>query len=60
MAGAAGAAGARHGLAEQALAELGTRGQTLATAESLTGGMIGELLTGIPGASAVYVGGVIS
>ena len=35
-------------------------GQTLATAESLTGGGIGEALTTVPGASAVYVGGVIS
>ena len=35
-------------------------GKTLATAESCTGGMIGQLLTGISGASAVYKGGVIS
>lgn len=35
-------------------------GQTLATAESLTGGGIGEALTAVPGASAVYAGGVIS
>ena len=35
-------------------------GKTLATAESCTGGMIGELLTAIPGSSAVYKGGVIS
>ena len=35
-------------------------GQTLATAESLTGGGIGEALTTVPGASAVYAGGVIS
>lgn len=35
-------------------------GQTLATAESLTGGGIGEALTSVPGASAVYAGGVIS
>jgi nicotinamide-nucleotide amidase len=42
------------------LAELGRLSETLATAESLTGGMIGELLTGVPGASSSYVGGVIS
>lgn len=34
-------------------------GQTLVTAESLTGGMIGSALTAVPGASAVYKGGVI-
>ncbi|WP_421083438.1 CinA family protein [Rothia nasimurium] len=32
----------------------------LATAESLTGGMVGSLLCSVPGASAVYRGGVIS
>jgi nicotinamide-nucleotide amidase len=42
------------------LAELGRLSETLATAESLTGGLIGELLTGVPGASSSYVGGVIS
>lgn len=36
------------------------RGKTLVTAESLTGGGIGAALTGIPGSSAVYKGGVIS
>lgn len=35
-------------------------GRTLATAESCTGGMIGTVLTAIPGSSAVYKGGVIS
>ena len=35
-------------------------GHTLATAESCTGGAIGEALTAIPGASAVYAGGIIS
>ena len=47
-------------LAARVLAELASRGQTLASAESLTGGMIGALITDIPGASDSYVGGVIS
>lgn len=34
-------------------------GKSLVTAESLTGGGIGAALTGIPGSSAVYKGGVI-
>ncbi len=36
------------------------RGLTLATAESCTGGLIGHLLTEVPGSSDYYVGGVIS
>jgi nicotinamide-nucleotide amidase len=47
-------------LAARILTELSRRGQTLASAESLTGGMIGKLLTDIPGASDCYLGGVIS
>jgi nicotinamide-nucleotide amidase len=39
---------------------LAARGQHLATAESCTGGMIGERLTSVPGSSAWYVGGVVS
>ena len=35
-------------------------GKTLVTAESLTGGGIGNALTAVSGASAVYKGGVIS
>ena len=50
----------RSELAARVLAELDRRGQTLASAESLTGGMVGELLTEVPGASASYLGGVIS
>ena len=36
------------------------KGKTLATAESCTGGGIGAALTGVPGSSAVYKGGIIS
>jgi len=36
------------------------RGQTLATAESCTGGLIGKLLTDAAGASDFYLGGVVS
>ena len=46
--------------AEQVIACLRARGLTLATAESCTGGLIGKLLTDVPGASSVYKGGVIS
>lgn len=35
-------------------------GKRLATAESLTGGGIGSAITAVPGASAVYAGGIIS
>jgi PncC family amidohydrolase len=39
---------------------LAQRNLTLSTAESCTGGMIGSLLTDVPGISAHYLGGVVS
>ncbi len=39
---------------------LRSREETLGTAESLTGGLLGELLTSVPGSSAFFVGGVIA
>jgi nicotinamide-nucleotide amidase len=41
-------------------AELLRRGATVATAESLTGGALGDLVSASPGASETYVGGVVS
>ena len=38
---------------------LRTRGQTLATAESCTGGLLGSRITDIAGSSAYYLGGVV-
>ncbi|MCY2926675.1 MAG: competence/damage-inducible protein A [Planctomycetota bacterium] len=36
------------------------RGQTLATAESCTGGLIGEMVTQVAGSSEYYLGGVVA
>jgi PncC family amidohydrolase len=47
-------------LARRIRYELVRRGATLATAESCTGGLIGHLLTEIPGSSDYYVGGLVS
>lgn len=49
-----------HSLEDLVIQRLTERGETLAVAESCTGGMLGEALTTVSGASAVFAGGVIS
>ncbi len=46
--------------AKRLIAYLQEEKKTLVTAESCTGGLLGKLLTDVPGASSVYLGGVIS
>ena len=48
------------GLEETVLTLCRERGLTLAAAESCTGGLIAKRLTDIPGASQVFLGGVVS
>ena len=47
-------------MAYGAVAALTDRKLTLATAESCTGGLVAKRITDIPGASAVFEGGVVS
>ncbi len=47
-------------LAQRLLAILKEKNETLAVAESCTGGLLGGALTAVPGASAAFLGGVIS
>ena len=49
-----------HDLAGQVLAQLRERGQTVAVAESLTGGLVAAALTDIPGASASFRGAMVA
>ena len=54
-----------HGEGDDALADavarrLGQRGETLATAESVTGGLLASLLTDVPGSSAWFLGGAVA
>ena len=46
--------------AESLVSLLRLKGKTVSTAESCTGGLIGASITDIPGASEVFLGGVVS
>ncbi|MCB9412805.1 MAG: CinA family protein [Actinobacteria bacterium] len=48
------------GEAAELVARMAEGGETLAVAESLTGGLLADAFVSVPGASAVFVGGVVS
>ncbi len=47
-------------MAEAVAGQLMAKGQTLATAESCTGGWIAKVITDLPGSSAWFAGGIVS
>lgn len=47
-------------VASEVVSRLADRKWTIAVAESLTGGGLGSAITAVPGASAVFLGGVVS
>lgn len=60
MTAVGGDAGADNDLAAEVVAVLTAAGQTVAIAESITGGLVCAALTDVPGASAVLRGGIVS
>src|SRR5690348_17631019 len=58
--GSGSAGAAAHDLASQVLDRLRAGGQTVAVAESLTGGLVAAALTDVPGSSAVFRGAVVA
>ena len=50
----------QEGLADVVLELLGDRGQTVAVAESCTGGGVGAALTAVPGSSRALLGGIVA
>ena len=58
--GAATMTEAQEQLAREVLAAFNKRGETLAVAESCTGGLLGAVLTAVPGSSRYFLGGVVA